>query len=120
MARHWENINVWQGMNIAEMHFAEVTEVMCIISELPFIKSFISLNSRVTVATVQHFSFVVIVTKISAELKKNVITLMCLSIGTPNNNKFSICPKWKIDYFQVSQNSGRVQPHCNLFEYWDT
>ena len=47
-------------------------------------------------------------------------TLMCLSIGTPKNNKFSICPKWKIHYFQVSQNLGRVQPHYNLFEYWDT
>ena len=46
-------------------------------------------------------------------------TLMCLSIGTPKNNKFSICPKWKIHYFQVFQNLGRVQPH-NLFEYWDT
>ena len=47
-------------------------------------------------------------------------TLMCLSIGTPKNNKFSICPKWKIHYFQVSQNLSRVQPHYNLFEYWDT
>ena len=47
-------------------------------------------------------------------------TLMCLSIGTPKNNKFSICPKWKIHYFQVSQNSGRVQPQYYLFEYWDT
>ena len=47
-------------------------------------------------------------------------TLMCLSIGTPKNNKFSICPKWKIHYFQVSQKLGRVQPHYNLFEYWDT
>ena len=47
-------------------------------------------------------------------------SLMCLSIGTPKNNKFSICPKWKIHYFQVSQNLGRVQPHYNLFEYWDT
>ena len=26
-------------------------------------------------------------------------TLMCLSIGTPTNNKFSICSKWKIHYF---------------------
>ena len=26
-------------------------------------------------------------------------TLMCLSIGTPKNNKFSICSKWKIYYF---------------------
>ena len=31
-------------------------------------------------------------------------TLMCLSIGTPKNNKFSICSKWKIDYFKLSQN----------------
>ena len=23
-------------------------------------------------------------------------TVMCLSIGTPKNNKISICPKWKI------------------------
>ena len=28
---------------------------------------------------------------------------MCFSIGTPKNNKFSICSKWKIYYFQVSQ-----------------
>ena len=53
-------------------------------------------------------------------LRKQLNTLMCLSIGTPKNNKFSICPKWKIHYFQVSQNLGRVQPHYNLFEYWDT
>ena len=26
-------------------------------------------------------------------------TVMCLSIGTPKNNKFSICSKWKIYYF---------------------
>ena len=26
-------------------------------------------------------------------------TLMCLSIGTPKNNNFSICSKWKIHYF---------------------
>ena len=48
-----------------------------------------------------------------------VITLMRLSIGTPKNNKFSICSKWKIHYFQVSQNLGRVQPHYNVLEYWD-
>ena len=48
------------------------------------------------------------------------VTLMCLSIGTPKNNKFSICPKWKIHYFQVSQNLGRVQPHYNVLEYSDT
>ena len=47
-------------------------------------------------------------------------TLMCLSIGTPESNNFSICPKWKIHYFQVSQNLGRSQPHYNLLEYWDT
>ena len=47
-------------------------------------------------------------------------TLKCLSIGTPKNNKFSICPKWKIHYFQVSQNLGRVQPHYSVLDYWDT
>ena len=41
-------------------------------------------------------------------------TLMCLSIGTPKNNKFFICSDWKIHYFQVSQNLGRVQPHYNV------
>ena len=25
-------------------------------------------------------------------------SVMCLSIGTPKNNKFSICSKWKINY----------------------
>ena len=29
-----------------------------------------------------------------------VNTLMCLSIGTPKTNKFSICSKWKIHYFR--------------------
>ena len=47
-------------------------------------------------------------------------TLKCLSIGTPKNNKFSICLKWKIHYFQVSQNLGRVQPRYNVLDYWDT
>ena len=50
-------------------------------------------------------------------VKKETITLECLSIGTPKNNKFSICSKWKIHYFQVSQNLGRVQPHYNVLEY---
>ena len=35
---------------------------------------------------------------------------MCLSIGTPKNNKFSICSKRKIHYFQVSQILGIVRP----------
>ena len=26
-------------------------------------------------------------------------TVICLSIGTPKNNTFSICSKWKINYF---------------------
>ena len=26
-------------------------------------------------------------------------TVLCLSIGTSKNNKFSICSKWKIYYF---------------------
>ena len=47
-------------------------------------------------------------------------TLMCLSIGTPKNNKFSICSKWKIHYFWLSQNLGRLQPHYNVLEYWET
>ena len=28
-------------------------------------------------------------------------TVMRLSIGTPINNKFSICPKWKINYMYI-------------------
>ena len=48
----------------------------------------------------------------------DIHNLKCLSIGTPKNNKFSICSKWKIHYFQVSQNLGRVQPHYNVLEYW--
>ena len=55
-----------------------------------------------------------------AGLKENGHTLMCLSIGTPKINKFSICSKWKIHYFHVSQTLGREQPQYNLFEYWDT
>ena len=41
--------------------------------------------------------------------------------GIAKSNKFSICPKkWKIHYFQASQNLGRVHPHYNVLEYWDT
>ena len=49
-----------------------------------------------------------------------ISTLMYLSIGTPKNNKFSICSKWKIHYFQVSQNLDTVQAHYNVLECWDT
>ena len=28
------------------------------------------------------------------------LPVMCLSIGTPKNNKFSICSKWKINFFK--------------------
>ena len=47
-------------------------------------------------------------------------TLMCLSIGTPKNKKISICSKWKIHYFKVSQNQGKLQPNYNVLNYWDT
>ena len=30
----------------------------------------------------------------------NKVTIMCVNIGTPKNNKFSICSKWKINYFR--------------------
>ena len=56
---------------------------------------------------------------------------MCLSIGTPKNNKFSICSKWKINYFYVSQNLGILQqyslilmclntgtPNNHHFQFW--
>ena len=36
------------------------------------------------------------------------ITLMCLSIGTPKNNKFSICSKWKIYYFLGVPKFGQI------------
>ena len=51
--------------------------------------------------------------------ERSQYTVMCLSIGTPKNNKFSICSKWKIHYFQGSQTLGRAQPHYNVLEYWD-
>ena len=47
-------------------------------------------------------------------------TLMCLSIGTPKNNKFSICSNLENSLFKVFQNVGRLQPHYNVLEYWDT
>ena len=28
-----------------------------------------------------------------------IATVLSLSFGTPKNNQFSICSKWKIDYF---------------------
>ena len=58
------------------------------------------------------------VSKIGPEQAKPMISLAL--IGTPKNIKFSICSKWKIHYFQVSQNLGRVQSHLNVLEYWDT
>ena len=47
-------------------------------------------------------------------------TVMSLSIGTSKNNKFSICSKWKIYYFSVSQYLGTLQPYHNVHKYWDT
>ena len=41
--------------------------------------------------------------KVSVGLN-GINTLICLSIGTPKNKKFSICSKWKIYDFKVSQN----------------
>ena len=35
---------------------------------------------------------------------------MCLSIGAPKNNKFSICVKWKIYYFRCS----KIWAHCSI------
>ena len=37
--------------------------------------------------------------QVSSGMVGKLNTLMCLSIGTPKNNKFSICSKWKIHYF---------------------
>ena len=34
-------------------------------------------------------------------------TLMCLSVGTPKNNKFSICSKWKMPG-RVAQSVGHL------------
>ena len=45
---------------------------------------------------------------------------MCLSIGTPRINGFSICPKFKIYYFLMSQNLDILQPNYNVSKYWDT
>ena len=33
--------------------------------------------------------------------------VVCLSIGTPKNYKFSIYPKWKMNYPKVYQNLDR-------------
>ena len=41
-------------------------------------------------------------------LQSFFFAVMCLSIGTLKNNKFSICSKWKIYYFSVSQNLGEI------------
>ena len=32
-------------------------------------------------------------------ISRCLCTVMCLSIGIPKDNEFSICPKWKIYYF---------------------
>ena len=36
-------------------------------------------------------------------------TVMCVSIGTPKNNKFSICSKWKIYYIYSLDAETRTQ-----------
>ena len=41
-----------------------------------------------------HFCF-------HCSMEQNLITVKCLSIGTPKNNSISICSKSKIDYFGV-------------------
>ena len=46
-----------------------------------------------------------------------VVTLMCLSIGTPKHNKF--VPNGKFIIFRCPKNLGRLQPHYNVLEYWD-
>ena len=46
----------------------------------------------------EQFKEAKIVANVSIVIYKNN-TLMCLSIETPKNNKFSICSKWKIYYF---------------------
>ena len=51
---------------------------------------------------------------------KHGSTVIYLSTGTRKNNKISICSKWKINYFQVSQNLGTLQPNYNVLKYWDT
>ena len=38
-------------------------------------------------------------------------TVKCLSIGTPKNNKISICSESEIDYFGVSKTLGTLQPN---------
>ena len=66
-------------------------------------------NLQLNLASIEHFFDTgVIVSLRLAFLQSGLakacievvdITLMCLSIGTPKNNKFSICSKWKIHYF---------------------
>ena len=46
-------------------------------------------------------------------------TVMCLSVGTSRNKRFSISPKWKV-YFYVSHTLGRLQPSIYVLQYWDT
>ena len=49
----------------------------------------------------------------------NWVTVLCSSIGTPKNNKFSIYSNWKIYYFSVLQNLGTLQHNYNELNYWD-
>ena len=41
-------------------------------------------------------------------------TIMCLSIGTPKKNKFSICSKWKINHFRCP----KIWAHYSLIIMW--
>ena len=47
-------------------------------------------------------------------------TLKCLSIGTLQNNTFSICSKWKIYYLRCPKILSTLQPNDNGLKYWDT
>ena len=52
--------------------------------------------------------------KVYSLISENIV--ICLSIGTPYKNKFSICPEREIYHFKVSQNLGTLQPDYSLLK----
>ena len=65
-----------------------------------FVKcSQLALFCDIALTATAHTSFRGILVPMEAARQLQPCTVMCLSIGTPKSNKFSICYKCKINYF---------------------
>ena len=104
-----QNLDYWNSFNLIK----SVADSLWQRSRFILIEIFWAIemlqNLQLNLASIEHFFDTgVIVSLRLAFLQSGLakacievvdITLMCLSIGTPKNNKFSICSKWKIHHF---------------------